>query len=84
MRSLLSSKNDNFSIFHLKIIKSYRFRREELLSGRIETTEGQEILDFEYINQQDKKGLFPLSMTDKGKEANKFSNFGFLFNTAKS
>ena len=24
MRSLLSSKNDNFSIFHLKIIKSYR------------------------------------------------------------
>ncbi|MGM9746399.1 MAG: PD-(D/E)XK nuclease family protein [Paludibacteraceae bacterium] len=67
-----------------KIIKSYRFRREELLRGCIETAEGLEILDFEYINKQDEQGLFPLSMTDKGKEANKFSNFGFLFNTAKS
>ena len=67
-----------------KIINAYRFRREELMHGHIETTEGVKTLDFDYAQQQQALDLYPLTLTDTGKKANTFSDFGFLFNTANS
>ena len=67
-----------------RINNSYRFRREELLCGHIETAEGVDGLDFEYAAQQEAKNLFPLTINNNRKEANKFSNFGFLFNATES
>lgn len=67
-----------------KIINAYRFRREELLHGRIESAEGVDRLDFDYAAQQEEKNLFPLIINNNRKEANKFSDFVFLFNATES
>lgn len=74
---------DKAALMH-KIINAYRFRREELMHGHIETTEGLKTLDFNYAQQQQALNLYPLTLTDTGKKANTFSDFGFLFNTANS
>ncbi|MDY2943357.1 MAG: PD-(D/E)XK nuclease family protein [Paludibacteraceae bacterium] len=67
-----------------RIINSYRFRREELLRGHIETAEGVDGLNFDYATQQEAKNLFPLTINNDRKEANKVSDFSFLFNATES
>ena len=62
-----------------RIINSYRFRREELMNGRIESTENMATADFDYINSMEEQNLYPLPMTDNVKDPNPFTNFAFLF-----
>ena len=45
----------------LKIKKSYRYRREQLLEGIIENAEGCLLEDIPYVEDQEEKGLVPLS-----------------------
>ena len=62
----------------LKIKNSYKFRREQILNGKIENAEGKELEQIPYATNQESKGLVPLSLDyhDKGiHSANAFSNY---------
>ena len=55
----ISPENDDDLL--LKIKNSYRYRREQLLQGKIETAEGAELKEIPYAKKQADKGLVPLS-----------------------
>ena len=66
-----------------KIIASYRYRREEIMSGKIEMGEGLELTGLEYYNNTKDKGLFPLKAArDQAdiKDTNIFSDYKNLKN----
>lgn len=66
-----------------EIVASYRYRREEIMSGKIEMGEGLPLTDLEYFNDTDLKNLFPLKhgyYDDSVKEVNGYSSYGNLKN----
>lgn len=59
-----------------KLINSYRYRRDELLSGTISTEEGYEPTDaLAYIANTEEKNLIPLKVFDGIVPFNQYSNF---------
>ena len=66
-----------------KIVASYRYRREEIMLGKIEMGEGLPLTGLEYFNDTDLKNLFPLKHAyndDSLKEVNGYSRYGNLKN----
>lgn len=64
-----------------QIVKSYQYRREEIMSGRIELGEGQLLESLDFYNDTEAQCLFPLKPDyndDKRKETNQFSNYSHL------
>jgi len=63
-----------------KIVASYRYRREEIMSGKIEMGEGMSLNELSYFNDTELHNLFPLKSDKDGslKEVNHFSNFGLF------
>ena len=64
-----------------KIVASYRYRRNEIMSGKIEMAEGGALEELAYFNDTDANNLFPLKPAyenDSVKEVNGFSNFGLF------
>ncbi len=63
-----------------KIVASYRYRREEIMSGKIEMGEGEILEKLEYFKDTKPHDLFPLK-SDKNeslKKVNDFSNYGLF------
>lgn len=61
-----------------KIIASYRYRRNEIMSGRIELGEGAPLESLDYFNDTEEKNLFPLKPDYNDatlKETYGFSNY---------
>lgn len=64
-----------------KIVASYRYRRNEIMSGKIEMGEGGSLDELEYFNDTELHNLFPLKPSydnDSLKEVNGFSNYGLF------
>jgi hypothetical protein len=64
-----------------KIVASYRYRRDEIMSGKIEMGEGGSLDALEYFNDTELHNLFPLKPAydnDSLKEVNGFSNYGLF------
>ena len=64
-----------------KIVASYRYRRNEIMSGKIEMGEGGSLDELEYFNDTELHNLFPLKPAydnDSLKEVNGFSNYGLF------
>ena len=64
-----------------KIVASYRYRRKEILSGRIEMGEGLPLTSLDYFNDTESHNLFPLKPeygNDEIKEINGFSSYTHL------
>ena len=66
-----------------KIVASYRYRREEIMSGKIEMGEGMPLEGLDYFNDTELHNLFPLKPEyghDEIKEVYNFSNYKNLKN----
>ena len=66
-----------------QIVNSYRYRREEIMSGRIEMGEGQPLEELDYFNDTESCNLFPLKPDYDNatvKETNGYSNYTNLKN----
>ena len=66
-----------------KIVASYRYRREEIMSGRIEMGEGAPLTSLDYFNDTETHHLFPLKPLyghDEIKDVYEFSNYSHLKN----
>ena len=66
-----------------RIVSSYRYRREEIMSGIIEMGEGELLENLRYFNDTELRHLFPLKPEygcDDIKEVNNFSNYKNLKN----
>lgn len=66
-----------------KIVASYRYRREEIMQGKIEMGEGMPLESLDYFNDTELNNLFPLKPqygTDDTKEIYGFSNYTNLKN----
>ena len=64
-----------------KIVSSYRYRRDEIMSGKIEMAEGMKLEDLAYFNDTETYNLFPLKSDyddETLKEVYGFSNFGLF------
>ncbi len=64
-----------------KIVNSYRYRRDEIMSGKIEMGEGMPLDSLEYFNDTETQGLFPLKAQyddDSLKDINGFSSYPHL------
>ena len=64
-----------------KIVASYRYRREEIMSGKIEMGEGAPLIALDYFNDTESHNLFPLKPqfgNDEVKEIYGFSNYSHL------
>ena len=64
-----------------KIVASYRYRRDEIMSGKIEMGEGGSLDELEYFHDTELHNLFPLKPAydnDSLKEVNGFSNYGLF------
>ena len=64
-----------------KIVESYRYRRDEIMSGKIEMGEGSSLDKLQYFNDTESHNLFPLKPAyddDSLKEVNGFSNYGLF------
>lgn len=64
-----------------KIVASYRYRRDEIMSGKIEMAEGMKLEDLAYFNDTETYNLFPLKSDyddETLKEVYGFSNFGLF------
>ena len=72
-----------------KIRNSYAYRRKEIVSGKIETTEATAATEFDYVKNNADENLVPLKMdikkdgNGKGKETNRFTDFAFLLTKKK-
>ncbi len=61
-----------------RIVASYRYRRNEIMSGRIEMAEGGALAELAYFDDTDAYNLFPLKPAyddENLKEVNDFSNY---------
>lgn len=61
-----------------QIVESYRYRRDEIMSGKVEMGEGNLLESLNYFNDTEDKGLFPLKSDYKDhtiKAENDFSNY---------
>ena len=61
-----------------RIVASYRYRRNEIMEGRIEMGEGELLEKLQYCNDTEQKNLFPLKPKyddNSRKETNGFSNY---------
>lgn len=65
------------------LARSYRYRREQIQSGRIEQAEGIEPENIPYCQDTPEKHLFPLELDKKVKAVYKFSKISCLKNTLK-
>ncbi len=66
-----------------KIVNSYYYRREEIMSGKIETGEGLPLDQLDYFNDTEDHSLFPLKPQygdEANKEINGFSSYTNLKN----
>ena len=66
-----------------KIVASYRYRREEIMSGMIEMGEGYPLDSLDYFNDTESHNLFPLKPqygNEDNKDINGFSNYTHLKN----
>ena len=66
-----------------KIVASYRYRRDEIMSGKIEMGEGMPLDSLDYFNDTESYNLFPLKPEyghDEIKEVYNFSNYKNLKN----
>jgi hypothetical protein len=66
-----------------KIVNSYYYRREEIMSGKIETGEGLPLEQLDYFNDTEDHSLFPLKPQygdEANKEINGFSSYTNLKN----
>lgn len=66
-----------------KIVDSYRYRRSEIMSGKVEMAEGCPLDEIDYYNDTAGKNLFPLKpdyINKNLKEVNNFSNYKNLKN----
>jgi hypothetical protein len=66
-----------------KIVASYRYRREEIMKGKIEMGEGMMLEDLDYFNDTETYNLFPLKPAygrDDIKDIYDFSNYKNLKN----
>ena len=64
-----------------KIVVSYRYRREEIMSGKIEMGEGAPLTALDYFNDTESHNLFPLKPqygNDEIKEIYGFSSYSHL------
>ena len=61
-----------------KVKNSYAYRRKEIVSGKIETTEATTTCEFDYVNDTENNNLVPLKIKGKGKELNRFTDYAFL------
>ena len=64
-----------------KIVASYRYRREEIMSGKIEMGEGAPLTALDYFNDTESHNLFPLKPqygNDEIKEIYGFSSYSHL------
>jgi hypothetical protein len=67
-----------------KVKNSYAYRRKEIESGKIETTEATTTCEFDYVNDTENNNLVPLKIDikkdgkGKGKELNRFTDYAFL------
>ena len=63
-----------------KIVSAYRYRREEIMSGKIEMGERRALNELSYFNDTELHNLFPLKSDKDGslKEVNHLSNFGLF------
>ena len=67
-----------------KVKNSYTYRRKEIESGKIETTEATTTCEFDYVNDTENNNLVPLKIDikkdgkGKGKELNRFTDYAFL------
>ena len=64
-----------------KIVASYRYRRAEIMSGKIEMGEGGSLEELDYFIDTELHNLFPLKPAydnDSLKEVNGFSNYGLF------
>lgn len=64
-----------------KIVASYRYRRDEIMSGKIEMGEGGSLDELKYFNDTELHNLFPLKPAydnESLKEVNGFSNYGLF------
>lgn len=61
-----------------KIKNSYKYRREEIMGGRVENGEGLEPEYLDYGCNTEERNLMPLATYNDLKTENGFSNFGFL------
>ena len=72
-----------------KVKNSYAYRRKEIESGKIETTEATAATEFDYVKNNADENLVPLKMdikkdgNGKGKETNRFTDFAFLLTKKK-
>lgn len=61
-----------------KIVASYRYRREEIMSGKIEKGEGESLEELDYYRDTETHNLFPLKPLyghDDRKDVNDFSSY---------
>ena len=61
-----------------RIVASYRYRRNEIMEGRIEMGEGELLEELQYSNDTEQENLFPLTPEyndNSRKETNGFSNY---------
>ena len=64
-----------------KIVAAYRYRRNEIMSGKIEIGEGVPLEELDYFTDTETYNLFPLKPAydnDSLKEVNGFSNYGLF------
>lgn len=64
-----------------KIVAAYRYRRNEIMSGKIEMGEGEQLERLDYFNDTEKYNLFPLKPAydnDSVKEVNGFSSYNLF------
>lgn len=64
-----------------KIVASYRYRRKEIMSGRVEMGEGVLLTSLDYFNDTESHNLFPLKPqygNDEVKEINGYSKYSHL------
>ena len=66
---------ENEDALLLKIRNSYRYRREQLLKGKIENAEGVSLEKIPYAIVQEEKGLVPLSPDYNDESAHSFNGF---------
>ena len=66
-----------------RIVASYRYRRNEIMSGKIEMGEGRPLDSLDYFNDTESGNLFPLKPDYKDKDIKEvygFSNYSNLKN----
>ena len=67
----------------VKIVSSYRYRRNEIMSGKIEMGEACPLESLDYYNETEANNLFPLKpqyQQEKLKAVNDFSSYKHLKN----